>query len=161
MFPTLGVRPALGRAFTEGDDREGAPATVVLSDRLWRTLFGADAGVIGRKITLDDRPVTIIGVMGREFSFPTQRAELWLPLVLNDQAFADRNNTYLRAIGRLRPGATVASARTELTRDREPVHAPVPEGEREHRRNGESAPRRARRADRERWYWRSVAPPSV
>ena len=95
--------------------REGAPATVVLSDRLWRTLFGGDAGVIGRKITLDDRPVTIIGVMGREFSFPTQRAELWLPLVLNDQAFADRNNTYLRAIGRLRPGATVASARTELT----------------------------------------------
>ena len=93
----------------------GAPATVVLSDRLWRTLFGADAGVIGRKITLDDRPVTIIGVMGREFSFPTQRAELWLPLVLNDQAFADRNNTYLRAIARLRPGATVASARTELT----------------------------------------------
>ena len=102
LFPTLGVRPALGRAFTEGDDREGAPATVVLSDRLWRTVFGADESVIGRKITLDDGPVTIIGVMGREFSFPTSRAELWLPLVLNDQAFADRNNTYLRAIGRLR-----------------------------------------------------------
>jgi predicted permease len=115
LFPTLGVRPALGRAFTEGDDREGAPATVVLSDRLWRTVFGADAGVIGRKITLDDRPVTVIGVMGREFSFPTSRAELWVPLVLDDQVYADRNNTYLRAIGRLRPGASLASARTELT----------------------------------------------
>ena len=115
LFPTLGVRPALGRAFTDGDDRDGAPATVVLSDRLWRTVFGADEGVIGRKITLDDGPVTIIGVMGREFSFPTSRAELWLPLVLNDQAFADRNNTYLRAIGRLRPGVSLASARSELT----------------------------------------------
>ncbi len=115
LFPTLGVHAALGRIFNEGEDNEGAPRTLILSDPLWRTLFAADPGVVGRKVLLSDRPYTIIGVMPRDFSFPSRTAEYWEPLEWSPGLFADRNNNHLYAIGRLKPGATLESARTEMT----------------------------------------------
>jgi putative ABC transport system permease protein len=114
FFPTLGVRAALGRFFADGDDREGAPSTVVLSDRLWRAAFGADVTVIGRKLLLDDQAYTVIGVMPPGFSFPRREVELWVPLVFTPDYLRDRTNNELYAIARLTPGATIDSARSEM-----------------------------------------------
>ncbi|MEO6237057.1 MAG: ABC transporter permease, partial [Vicinamibacterales bacterium] len=122
LFPTLGVPAALGRTYDRDEDfrvlpngADGEEAVVVLSDRLWRGVFGADPATIGRKVTLNDRPFTVIGVMPPAFSFPTRRTEFWVPYSVDPDDFGDRNNNYLYAIGRLRPGATLASARTEMS----------------------------------------------
>jgi predicted permease len=122
LFPTLGVQAALGRTLTIGDDilvREngidGAEPEVVLADTLWRSVFGADPGIIGRKITLNDRPYIVVGVMPPAFSFPTKKAEFWIPLVINPGDYADRSNNYLYGVGRLKAGTTLDSARSEMT----------------------------------------------
>ena len=114
MFPTLGVRAALGRIFADGEDSPGAPNTVILSDRLWRTVFGGDANVLGRKVVLDDQTYSVIGVMPPGFSFPRREVELWVPLVLSPDDYQDRTNNELYAVARLKPGATIDSARSEM-----------------------------------------------
>lgn len=114
LFPTLGVQAALGRIFADGEDRESASPTVVLSDRLWRAGFGADPGILGRTVILDEQPHTVIGVMPPAFAFPRREVEIWVPLVLTPESYNDRNNNELYAVGRLKPGATLESARTEM-----------------------------------------------
>jgi predicted permease len=121
LFPTLGVQAASGRTFSGGEDlpvrengMDGAEPALVLSDPLWRSVFGADPEIIGRKVTLNDRAYTVIGVMPRTFSFPTRKAEFWIPLVVNTGDYEDRNNNYLYGVGRLKPGTTLESARTEM-----------------------------------------------
>jgi predicted permease len=121
LFPTLGVQAASGRTFSGGEDLpvrenglDGAEPALVLSDPLWRSVFGADPEIIGRKVTLNDRTYTVIGVMPRTFSFPTRKAEFWIPLVVNTGDYEDRNNNYLYGVGRLKPGTTLESARTEM-----------------------------------------------
>ena len=114
LFPTLGVQAALGRIFAPGEDAEKAAPTVVLSDRLWRTAFGGDPTVLGRKVTLDDQSYTVIGVMPPGFSFPRREAELWVPLMLTPADYEDRTNNELYAIARLKPGVTLDEARAEM-----------------------------------------------
>jgi predicted permease len=122
LFPALGVPAALGQSFGGGDDilvsEAGVESTrpeIVLSDPLWRRMFGADPGIVGRKITVNERPFTVIGVMPASFSFPSRRTAFWIPFVIDKGDYADRQNNFLYGVGRLRPGATVASARTEMT----------------------------------------------
>jgi putative ABC transport system permease protein len=115
LLPALGVQPALGRLFTEADDRDGAPATLILSDGLWRRAFGADPSIVGTTVTLDDGAYTIVGVMPAHFSFPTRDEEMWLPARLPAEAFEDRNNNFLEVVGRLKPGVTLASANAETS----------------------------------------------
>jgi predicted permease len=114
LFPTLGVQAARGRIFAQGEDAQGAAATVILSDSLWRTAFGGDPTVIGRKILLDDQPFSVIGVMPADFSFPFRDTEFWLPLGISSEEYKDRNNNYLYGVARLRLGATLDSARAEM-----------------------------------------------
>jgi predicted permease len=115
LFPLLGVQPLIGRAFTAEDDRAGAPGTVVLSHRLWLNRFGGDASVLGRRLVFDDEPYEIVGVMPRDFRFPTREAELWTATRFPEQAYADRTDTYIYGIGRLRPGVSLDQARAEMT----------------------------------------------
>jgi putative ABC transport system permease protein len=114
FFPVLGVDAAIGRIFAAGEDAEAAPDAVVLGDRLWRAAFGADPDVVGRRINLDDRMYTVVGVMPPGFSFPSRDAELWVPLKMPPDYFRDRNNNELYAIARLKPGVTLAQARAEM-----------------------------------------------
>lgn len=111
VFPLLGVAPAIGRVFAPGtgDDR-----TAILGHGLWESRFGADPEVLGRTINLDGAPFTIIGVMPRGFSFPDREVQLWTPLTLREEAFVDRNDTYIHGIGRLGQGVTFEGARAEL-----------------------------------------------
>jgi putative ABC transport system permease protein len=114
LFPLLGVQPALGRAFTATDDQEGAPGTLILSHGLWKRRFGGDLGVSGRKVILDDAPYTIIGVMRRDFHFPSRDAELWTVMRFAAQDFADRANCYLHGVARLKRGVSLEQARAEM-----------------------------------------------
>ncbi len=114
LFPLLGSQPMAGRTFTSNDERNGAPGKALLSYALWQALFGGEIGVIGRKVILDGAPYTVIGIMPRDFHFPSRTVDLWTALQLPNDAFEDRNNNYLDAIARLRPGVTPDAARAEM-----------------------------------------------
>ena len=114
LFPTLGVQAALGRIFADGEDGEQAPPAIILSDSLWRTAFGADTNVLGRKVVLDDHPYSVVGVMPPGFAFPWRDVEVWIPLVLSPEDYQDRTNNELYAVARLKPGATLEGARSEM-----------------------------------------------
>jgi predicted permease len=118
-LPLLGVAPARGRAFTPDDDRPGAPVVALLSDGVWRRRFGADPAIIGQKVTLDDAPATIIGVMPPGFQLPTQYAgagaEIWAPLQLDPGIDrSERGWHWVDVMARLRPGVDIKSASLEV-----------------------------------------------
>jgi predicted permease len=111
LLPLIGTAPAIGSLITP---RNHNASPTLLSDDLWRTQFDGDPGVIGRVIRLDGAPHTIVGVMPRGFRFPNRGVELWIPLTMSAEDWADRTNTYLDVVGRLKDGATLDQARAEL-----------------------------------------------
>jgi putative ABC transport system permease protein len=115
FFSTLRVRPLLGRAFTSDDDRPGAARVVILSNRLWRQQFNADANVIGQTITLNDNGFIVVGVMPANFEFP-KGADLWSPLsaTMGGGALENRSAVFLQVVGRLKPGITIAQTEAEV-----------------------------------------------
>jgi putative ABC transport system permease protein len=110
----LGIQPAIGRTFTAADDQDGAPGTVLLSDGFWHRKFGADPGVLGRTLTLDNETYTVIGVMPKTFEFPSRTTMFWRPIRFGPTAFDDRTDTYLRVIARLKPGVSRQQASADL-----------------------------------------------
>ena len=115
LFSTLGRPALLGRYFSERDDQAGAPATVMLSYALWQTDFGGDAGVLGKSIILDDKAYTVIGVMPPDFHFPTREVQFWKTFQFQEDVYKERDDNWLECIGRLKPGVSLAQARSELT----------------------------------------------
>jgi predicted permease len=113
VLPLLGVPPVIGRVF--GPNAPADDNAVVLSYGLWQSQFGGDTGVLGRTVTLNGAPFVVIGVMPATFFFPTREVQMWTALVLRDDAFANRANSYLEAVGRLKPGVTFEQARADLT----------------------------------------------
>jgi putative ABC transport system permease protein len=115
FFPTLGAQAALGRTFSEEEDRPGAAPTVVLSHRMWQNHFNGDPKVVGQQVTLRGINYTIIGVMPLEFEFP-KGADIWTPLTasMTQRAIENRGAVFLQAVGRLKPGVTVEQAHAEL-----------------------------------------------
>jgi predicted permease len=112
FFQALRVPAALGRTFETGEDRQGNNRVVVLSHGFWKRHLGASPEVLGRTLTLDGLPYTIIGVAPEHFRF-LWNAELWAPLATD--AEMGRRSDFLTVIGRLVPGATVERAQAELT----------------------------------------------
>jgi predicted permease len=112
-FKVLGVVAALGRTFAESEDEVGNDREVVLSNRIWRSRFGGDPNVVGRKITLDAKNYTIIGVLPANSEFDRTWAVMWLPLAFTP-ANMTRNYHWLYAIARLEPGATLKQARDQM-----------------------------------------------
>jgi predicted permease len=113
LASVLRVAPALGRWFTEAEGATGAAAVAVLSHGLWMRRFGGDPGVLGRSISLDGQPTEVIGVMPATFSFPDARSEIWTS-AQSTRATASFLFT-LNGLARLRDGASVESARAEIT----------------------------------------------
>jgi putative ABC transport system permease protein len=110
FFSVLEVNPAMGRAFLPEEERHGSDRVVLLSDKIWRSRFGADVNILGKAITLDGTAYSVVGVMPADFAFPHEAA-LWLPLEVG----GDPHNTYTRAvIGRLKPQASQQQALAEL-----------------------------------------------
>jgi len=113
LWRILGVAPALGRAFTAGEDRPGAAAVIVLGDGLWRSRFGSDRAVIGRTVTLDGTSHTVVGVMPPGFDFPSDGTQYWVPL-RGDAEQMERDANFLTVIGRLASNVTLSRAAAEL-----------------------------------------------
>jgi len=120
LFPLLGVEPAIGRGFTAGEcqGKYSAPPAMLLSYNFWRRRFASDPKVVGRKLTLDNRPVTIVGVMPASFDFagvfaPAVPVDIFIPWPLADQT-KPRGNT-MKMVARLKPGATIEGAQAELS----------------------------------------------
>jgi putative ABC transport system permease protein len=113
FFDTFGVQPLIGRVFSTGDGDLNAPATVVLSHRLWMRRFGGDPSVVGRTFNSADGGTTVIGVMPPDFKFPSY-AEVWVPLARNASEMRNRSNRYFSAIGRIKAGQSIQSAQAEL-----------------------------------------------
>jgi predicted permease len=123
FFSGLGVRPILGRAIMPADEEPGAPAVALLGYKLWRNGFSADPRALGKSITINRVPFTIIGVAPPEFYGiqPGSVADIWVPVsqavrigAQPATSFTDRSYWWLAAIGRLRPGVTREQARAAL-----------------------------------------------
>jgi hypothetical protein len=116
LFGLLGVEPLMGRGFQPEDDRPQGPLVAVLSHGLWQEKFGGDPKVLGRSFTVDTygrRTYTVVGVMPAGFRFPEDTA-VWLASGWNGLPSDRRTGTWLNVLARLKPGVTVAQARTEL-----------------------------------------------
>jgi predicted permease len=116
FFAVLSVPTALGRTFSEDEGQSGKSDVLVISDGLWRQNYSSDPSVVGKAIRVDGRPQTIIGVMPPGFSFGTSKAELWTPLVFGDfeRTQAARHTNSIEMIARLRSGATIAEAQSQV-----------------------------------------------
>jgi predicted permease len=112
-FKVLGVDPTLGRTFDASENEVGNDLVVVLSNRIWQSRFGGDPKVIGRKITLDAKSYTIIGVLPANRTFDRTMAVMWLPLAFTP-AIMTRNYHWLYAIARLEPGVSLKQARDQM-----------------------------------------------
>jgi putative ABC transport system permease protein len=117
LLSVLGVRPIIGRDFVQGDDQPGAERVCLVSYGFWHREMGGGNDAIGRQITLDDRPYTVIGVLPPDFTIARQE-DVFRPLggFLNpgSSLLGRGNHNGLAAVGRLKSGATVESARAEL-----------------------------------------------
>ena len=114
LFTLLGVAPALGRGFTEEDDRPDAQPVVVMSHGLWQRRFGSDQAIIGQTVTLNSLPRTVIGVMPSHFRFPGREQEIWLPIAFEPEEAAGRGDHYLGVVARINPGVTRQQAQAEM-----------------------------------------------
>ncbi len=112
FFTLLGVQPMIGRSFAaeECQGRFDTPPAALLSYGFWQRRFASDRAVVGRKLTLNDKPVMVVGVLPASFDFgsvfaPGTRVDVFIPWPLTDETNSHGNT--MQAIGRLRPGATV------------------------------------------------------
>ncbi len=109
VFQALAAEPVVGRLFEAGEDQEGAERVVLLSFGLWQRRFGGDRGIVGRTIELDGLDHTVVGVMPAAVRFPND-PDLWVPLVFRPEHLENRIVRWVRGIGRLREGVTLAQA---------------------------------------------------
>ena len=119
FFAMLGVRPRLGRAFSEDEGRAEGKPVVVLSDAIWRSRFGSDPNVVGRTVSLDGTATTVIGVLPAGLQFPfVEPADIWTPRYFEHTLFSPQRLRmgvgYLGYLARLKPGATMAQGNAEL-----------------------------------------------
>ncbi|HZI14657.1 MAG TPA: ABC transporter permease, partial [Myxococcus sp.] len=112
FFTLFGVAPVLGRGFLPEEERQGAAPVVVLGHGLWQRRFGGRADVLGRTVTVDGLPTTVVGVAAPGFHVLAD-AEAWVPLT-TDNPGAHRRADYLNVIGRLKPGVTLGAAQAQL-----------------------------------------------
>jgi putative ABC transport system permease protein len=113
LFPLLEVKPLLGRVFTDSEDVKDGPLVAVISEKLWRTRFGADSHILGKTISLFEHPTEIVGVMPASFIFPNSTTRIWIPRRLDpkDPFPGGFNHS---AVARLKPGVTVADAERDF-----------------------------------------------
>lgn len=123
LLPMFGAKPLLGRIFVPEEDKPGRPDTVVLTYGLWKQAFGGDANMIGRTITLDAKPRTVIGVLPQEFKLnhevvPTiggiDKPEIFLPLPMDAKQELNYGGEDFNILARVKPGVTMQEAQSDI-----------------------------------------------
>jgi predicted permease len=118
FLPLLGISPALGRNFLPEEDRPNGPRVAIISYGLWQGHYNLDRGIIGRPIDVDGSQVRVVGVLPRDFQFPTlESADVIFPMALDRAAQATANGGFgdpMRTFARLKPGVSVEQARSEM-----------------------------------------------
>ena len=112
FFQMLGTPALIGRTFLPGEPDDAFP--VVLSYRLWQRRFSGEESIVGKAITLEGKPYTVVGVMPKDFQYPNLDTELWTLLRMTPQVQANRDARLLRVVGRLKPGVTFAQGQAEI-----------------------------------------------
>lgn len=114
LFPLLGVKPLLGRTFLPDENKRGGDHVAMLSERLWRGRFAADRHILGKTILLDGKPYTVVGVVPADLRYP--ESDVWIPMTLDGKRFSPHSPNWaiLSVIGRLKSGASIAQARSDL-----------------------------------------------
>jgi putative ABC transport system permease protein len=120
LFSVLGTNPILGRTFAADDGREGQSSVLVISYGLWQRRFGGDTGIVGRQITFNNQPATIIGVMPANFGWHIQRgtqaskpADVWMPFPITNE-LRIRRGRFASSVARMKPGVTIDQAKREM-----------------------------------------------
>jgi putative ABC transport system permease protein len=120
LFPMLGVQALRGRLILPEDDGLDREPVAVLSEEFWRERFGGDPAIVGRSVRLDGVAHTVVGIVPRRFGVPhgaqVARAQVWVPMRFTEEERSMRTSNFLLVMGRLRDGATPASAQAELAR---------------------------------------------
>ncbi|MEP6707206.1 MAG: ABC transporter permease [Pyrinomonadaceae bacterium] len=114
FFDALGVKAAHGRTFLPEENEPGHEQVVILKHSFWQQHFGGDPSIVGKTITLNRQAFTVVGVMPADFNYPYNGGEMWAPLLFDKNELHNRGNHYLRIIGLLKPGVTVAQANADL-----------------------------------------------
>ena len=115
LLPVLGVKPALGRNFTQQEDTDGSAPTVILTWGYWQRRFGGSRSAVGQRLIVDGRAREVIGVLPDSFRFMNDHPAFIMPLRLN-RAKAVLGNFSYRGVARLRPGVTIAQANADVAR---------------------------------------------
>ncbi|HYX54243.1 MAG TPA: ABC transporter permease [Candidatus Limnocylindrales bacterium] len=126
FFNVFEAAPLMGRAFLPADSVPGKDHLVVISYRAWRRFFNQDAHIVGRAITLDDEPYTVIGVMPVEFAFPAAGTQFWCLRAYKLDKFG-RASHFLQAVGSLKSGVTLREAQSEMDTIAERIAVQYPE----------------------------------
>ena len=113
-FETFGVVPRLGRSFAADEEDPDRGTVAILEDGFWQRRFGGDPSILGRTITLNDKPYTVVGVMPPGVHRTMGEVELWVPRTFTAQDWLQQDAHYLRVVGRLKPGVSVVAAREAL-----------------------------------------------
>ncbi|HTT61678.1 MAG TPA: ABC transporter permease [Bryobacteraceae bacterium] len=117
FFQLLGVQPQIGRLFNAGECKWNGPKAVLLGHGIWKRRFGSDPGIVGRAITLNNEPYTVVGVLPATFDFasvfaPGSHFDLYFPFPLSPET--NRWGNTLAIIGRLKPGVSIGQAQAEI-----------------------------------------------
>ena len=129
FFSVLGVRPVLGRAFTEVEEQTKSPVAVI-SYSLWRHRYGGDPQLAGKQILMDGRKVTVLGVMPEDFALVRRDVAYWMPISFSSADLENRGSHYLNVVARLKPGVTLARAQDDLRAVATRMSAEYPENQR-------------------------------
>jgi putative ABC transport system permease protein len=111
-FDLFGIQAAIGRTFRPGEDEQGRDNVVVLADRLWRSQFGSDPNIVGKRLILNGEAHEVVGVLPADTAFDRGFSQIWKPLVIEPNAARDFHN--LRVYGRMKPGVSIEQARAEM-----------------------------------------------
>lgn len=114
LFRLLEVPPSMGRVFSDEEGEIGGQQKVLLSDGLWRRMFGGAHDVLGKDLRINGRPYAIVGVMPPGFQFMDPEVQLWVPLAFTPQQKEARHSNNWYDIGRLKPGATLQQVKAQL-----------------------------------------------
>jgi len=127
FFSTLGVQPALGRAFSETEDISGGN-TAMLTWSMFERRFAGDPAVIGRQIHLDSKPYTVVGILPKSFTYPDAKVQVWVPFqsVTPPRRLHDHAYHMTRVVARTRPGASLANAISQLAAVQNRLHNELP-----------------------------------